>query len=206
MPSLPKCFRITRRCSIWLLATGLAASVVADARAAADTPPRLVVLFAPCTVNASRLSPYDAGVAFTPSLGKFAEQAVVFTRHQTEVGMSGPAFASIFSGGQADHHQVYRNPSKLPDDVYVIAEAFADNGYETFYWFGHPAASASTNFHQGIPSGNWVNGHLTASAPRFGQILERLASDAGYRAFVITTPVLTHSPYRMENWEAFHQQ
>jgi arylsulfatase A-like enzyme len=184
----------------------LLASALGGCRAAADPQPRLVLLFAPCTVNAKRLSPYDESVGFTPELRAFAKRSVVFARHQTETPQSGPAYASIFSGAQADHHQVYRNPSRLPDDVYVIAESFAENGYETFYWIGHPAASVKTNFHQGIQAGNIVNGHLTASAPRFDEILERLALDEGYKAFVITTPVLTHSPYRTEPWEAFHQR
>ena len=69
-----------------------------------ETPqPRLVLLFAPCTVSTAFLSPYNEEVDFTPNLQAFAERSVVFQRHQTEAGQSGPAYAAIFSGGQADH-------------------------------------------------------------------------------------------------------
>jgi len=173
--------------------------------AAGPLQPRLVVLFAPCTVSTASLSPYNPKVDFTPSLSAFAKQSVVFRRHQTETPQSGPAFASIFSGSQADHHQVYRNPSRLPDSVYVMAEAFAENGYETFYWVGHPAASRATNFHQGVGENNLINGYLEASDPRFIRILEKLAEDDDYRAFVMTTPVLTHAPYRIKNWTNFQR-
>ncbi len=50
------------------------------------TPPRLVLLYAPCTVNRSFLSPYDEKVGYTPHLSAFAREAVTFRRHQTEAG------------------------------------------------------------------------------------------------------------------------
>ena len=65
------------------------------------TPPpdvRLVLLYAPCTVNASYLGPYDRGLSYTPHLTRFAERSLVFERHQTESGQSGIAYASLFAG------------------------------------------------------------------------------------------------------------
>lgn len=174
-----------------------------EACAAEPSQPRLVLLYAPCTVNKDYLAPYNQSIPFTPHLAAFAKQSVVFRRHQTEAGQSGPAYASIFSGSQADHHQVYTLPTKLDADVYLIAEAFAEHGYETFYWVGHPAASARLNYHQGVADGNTFDRYLRASDPRFLEILEKIASDRDYRAFLVTTPVLTHSAYGMANWKNF---
>ena len=58
--------------SIWL-----ALALVLDIApvAAESSQPRLVVLFAPCTVSTAFLSPYDARIDFTPSLGASAGQA-----------------------------------------------------------------------------------------------------------------------------------
>lgn len=187
-----------------LSACVLALSVACGDAPPSASPPRLVLLFAPCSVGKAHLAPYDESVFFTPHLRAFAERSVVFRRHQTEAGQSGPAYASLFSGGQADHHGVYRNPERLPDDVYVAAETFAEAGYETFYWIGHPAATSELNFHQGIGVGNAFLRYLRASDPRFVAILERPATDPGYRAFVITNPLLAHLAYRMEHWDAFH--
>jgi len=181
----------------------LSCLALCGACASERSQPRLVLLYAPCTVNKDYLAPYNQSVPFTPYLGAFSKQSVVFRRHQTEAGQSGPAYASIFSGSQADRHQVYTLPTKLDSDVYLIAEAFGEHGYETFYWAGHPAASSRLNFHQGVADGNTFDRYLSASDPRFLEILERLASDADYRAFLVTTPVLTHSPYGMANWGEF---
>ena len=169
------------------------------------SPPRLVLLFAPCSVSARFLSPYNADVDFTPNLAAFAEQSVVFLRHQTEAGQSGPSYASILSGGQVDHHQIYHQPSRLPDGVHVMAEAFAENGYETFFWAAHPAASPRLNFAQGVDAGNAFEEQLVARDPRFTSILEKLASDDSYRAFIVTTSIMAHAPYHLNNWERFHE-
>lgn len=190
-----------------LLVTCASAAAAFGCNAAQETSqPRLVLLFAPCTVSTAFLSPYHEEVDFTPNLQAFAERSVVFLRHQTEVGQSGPAYAAIFSGGQADHHQVYSLPSRLPDEVHVVAETFAENGYETFYWAAHPAAAPRLHFDQGVAEGNAFDAQLDPHDPRFQEILERLASDASYKAFVVATSILTHAPYHMSNWEAFHEQ
>jgi hypothetical protein len=88
--------------------------------------PRLIVLYATCTVNKDFLAPYSDGIDFTPNFARFGHEAAVFTSHQTEAGISGPAFASIYSGAQADRHGVFKHPKKLNDDLYLIFEAFAD--------------------------------------------------------------------------------
>ena len=63
--------------------------------------PRLVLLYATCSVNRDFLSPYNAAVDFTPELAEFPRGGSVFLRHWSEAGQSGIAFASIFSGTQA---------------------------------------------------------------------------------------------------------
>ena len=85
------------------------------------SPPRLVLLFMPCTVNRSFLSPYQPSVPYTPNFARLAEQGIVFDRHQTETGQSGPAFASILSGTQATRHGVFRHPTRIHDRVLLIA-------------------------------------------------------------------------------------
>jgi len=57
--------------------------------------PRLVVLYATCSLNKDFLSPYNAEIRFTPHLDKIKDRSLVFLRHQTEAGQSGPSFASI---------------------------------------------------------------------------------------------------------------
>ncbi len=50
--------------------------------------PRLVLLYATCTVNKNYLQPYNEARS-TPSLAAFAKKSAVFTNHQTESGVLG---------------------------------------------------------------------------------------------------------------------
>ena len=179
----------------WLsLSVASLASLPACGSAEAPPPgPRLVLLSATCTLNKDYLSPYNDRVEFTPALAELASQSVVFARHQTEAGQSGIAYASIFSGTQADHHGAYRHPVTLSDRLYLIAEAFADAGYETFFWNGHELAGP--NYGQGVPASNLFKVGLQPKDPHFVAILERLRSDPNYRAFVMTNYSKTHGPY-----------
>ncbi len=165
--------------------------------------PRLVLLYAPCTVNRGVLAPYAARAPYTPNLAAFARESVVFQRHQTETDQSGPAYASLFSGAQADRHGVYRHPARLADDLYLMAEAFAEQGYETHFWSGHPMASAELNYGQGVLPGHVHHRKpgvadlysLTANDADFAAILDRLRRDPSARAFVQVAFTVTHGPY-----------
>ena len=69
-----------------------------------DRRPRLVILYATCSLNRAFLESYDAEVRYTPALGDLASEGLVFERHHTESGQSGISFASIFTGRQAPGH------------------------------------------------------------------------------------------------------
>lgn len=163
--------------------------------------PRLVLLYATCTVSKDYLAPYDASVGFTPNLAQLAAEGVAFERHQTESGQSGTAFASIFSGAQADRHGVFDHPTWLADDAYLVSEAFAARGYETWFWSGHKAASARLNYGQGVAQERVVGGafddrdRLTANDQRMDDLLAGLARDPDRRAFVQINFSVTHGPY-----------
>lgn len=96
-----------------LLIIVLVATLASGCEESGPPEPRLVLLYAPCTVGKQFLSPWNESIPFTPNLAAFAAKSVVFERHQTETGQSGISYASIFSGSQADHHQVYRHPATL---------------------------------------------------------------------------------------------
>lgn len=167
------------------------------------TPPRLVLLYAPCTVSKTFLSPYDDSIAFTPRLTQFAEQAMTFERHYTEAGSSGVAYASLFSGFQADRHGVFQQPRDLPADIYLVTEAFADHGYETWVWNAHGMASPRLGYAQGVDESRAFHGPLTASDPSFVALLEDLKANPAKHAFVVTNFSVTHGPYDRATVPAF---
>lgn len=162
---------------------------------AVPTSPRLVLLYATCTLNKKYLSPYNPAVSFTPALEAFSREAQVFTKHRTEAGLSGVAFAALFSGVQASGHGVFTHPTPILDSTYLISQAFAENGYEVFYWNQHGMASADLNYAKGIPPDNNFLHYLQADDEKFHEILQKLQTDKTYRAFIITNFSVTHSPY-----------
>jgi arylsulfatase A-like enzyme len=87
--------------------------------------PRLVLVYATCSLNKDYIAPYDEGVTTTPNLARFARGAMVFERHHSEAGASGIAFASILTGGQAPHHKVFYHPSRIAPEIDTLSEVFA---------------------------------------------------------------------------------
>lgn len=158
-----------------------------------------MLLYATCSLNRHYLSPYEDAVSFTPNLRRFAREAAVFRAHQTEAGLSGTDFASIFSGVQADDHGVFDHPRRLHSSLLLIFEAFRNAGFDTFYWAGHPIPTAALNYGQGVPSSHVFARALTDDDADFRALLGHLRRDPGYRALVVTAFSVTHGPYRLDN-------
>src|SRR5262249_28046075 len=144
----------------------------------------------------------------------FARDAAVFERHETEEGQSGIAFAALFSGTHAMRHGVYRQPGRLDDRVYTLAEGFRDAGWETYFWAGHAMASPELNYGQGVaPAATFwrrrgpldppENEGLRAEDPRFLRLLDGLRDDRTRRALVITNFTVSHAPYPAEYADGF---
>ncbi|MFP4041080.1 MAG: sulfatase-like hydrolase/transferase [Desulfosudaceae bacterium] len=175
-------------------ASGAAACLTACSRQS-QKPPRLVLLYAPCTVNKNCLSPFNEEVGYTPHIRDFAARAAVFHNCQTESGQTGIAYAGLFSGCQADRHGIFNHPDRLDDSVYQIFEAFAENGYDVFFWGGHAMADFQLNYGQGTHPDQAFDYPLFASDIKFLNVLKRLESDPAYRVLIVTGFTVTHFPY-----------
>ena len=154
--------------------------------------PRLVVLYAPCTVNRQHLAPYAPDVDYTPHLARFAAQGRVFERHQTEEGMSGPAFAALLTGTQADRHGIFSHPARLADSNQLLTEAFAAAGWETWFFGDHPIAAADLGYAQGVPSHRIKTELLRGDGAGLAHVLERLRQDPQRRALIVAAFTVSH--------------
>jgi len=184
-------------------AAGAVTALALAACSAAPSNPRLVLLYATCTLNRSFLTPYEARVAYTPNLARFASEGVVFERHQTESGQSGVAFASLFTGTQADRHGVYTIPQRLSDDARLVTEVFREAGWDVHAWLGHPMAAAALGYAQGVEPRNVSAARLEAGDPRFERVLDDLRANPGAKAFLLTNFTVTHGPYQGRERQAF---
>jgi arylsulfatase A-like enzyme len=185
------------------LALSGARLAAAESAPAAPPIPRLVVVYATCSLSKQHLEPYDAGVDYTPNLARFAKEALTFEHHHTEAGQSGTAFATLFTGSQADHHRVFVHPRELPDEADSLTEVFARGGFEVHTWLAHLMASASLGFAPGVPEANRHSSLLTGADPDFRKVLERLQADPSAKAFVVTNFTVTHGPYEGRDLDGF---
>jgi arylsulfatase A-like enzyme len=186
-----------------LLAALLPVACAPGSTEPARTPPRLVVLYAPCTVNREYLAPYAPDVTYTPHLAAFAEEAAVFHAHRTEAGLSGIAYASLFSGSQAPVHGVYTHPSAIAAHTYQVTEAFADHGWDPFYWNGQQMARRELGYGAGVPEEQVFLRGLDAGDDRLARVLERLRAEPDYRALLVTNFTVTHGVYELDRLESF---
>ncbi len=157
--------------------------------------PRLVLLYATCSLNRLFLSPYDDTRSFTPNLDNFAKEGLVFEKHMTESGRSGNAYAALYSGRQAPGHGIYEHPARLGASVELISERFAEAGFETSSWLNHMMATAKLGYAQGVPPARQHEPLLKGDDRDFQMLLDRLAADPAKHAFVTTNFSVTHGPY-----------
>ncbi|MCP4659046.1 MAG: sulfatase-like hydrolase/transferase [bacterium] len=165
--------------------------------------PRLVLLYATCTLNKDYLSPYNPAVTSTPHLERFRRDALVFRRHHSEAGQTGTAFASIFSGSQAEHHGIFRHPTPLADDVGLIGETFRRGGWDVHAWLEHGMASGELGYAQGADDDQVHATLITADDPELATVLDRLRQDQHYRALILTSFTVTHGPYQLAAVDSF---
>jgi arylsulfatase A-like enzyme len=174
-----------------LVASGLSGEEIQGSKS-----PRLVILYATCSLGRSFLEPYDSTVSYTPNLQTLASRGTVFERHQTESGQSGISYASIFTGLQAADHGVYSHPSELVPEVRTIAESFAESGWETYAYLSHGMARNELNYDQGVPADRSYGLLLSGDEDEFSELLNGIKLNPSRRAFVMTNFTYTHAPYK----------
>jgi len=178
--------------------------------------PRLILLYATCSLNRDFIEPYNEAVSFTPELSAFGRESVIFERHNTEAGKSAVAFSSIYSATQADTHGVYLQAMRMRDEVTMLSEVFGAQGYDTFFWDNHPLAKKALHFAQGVdpdhsystyglPGAKARDTSFTSDSPEFQVILQRLVDDPNYRALIIANNAVPHSPYLMKRLGDFRR-
>lgn len=159
------------------------------------------MLYAPCTVNAEFVAPYG-DATYTPRLKDFAAQSVVFERHMTEDGQSGPAYASIFSGRQSDGHGVFYHPADVSSaEGPWLTEVFRNGGFYVAAWLQHMMASPELGYGRGAHEQHMAV--PDSDTPELMQLLAGLRDDPSSRALVVVNHILVHSPFRLVALEPF---
>lgn len=118
-----------------LLVTGTVALVLGcagEVREAAPVASSPVFIISIDTLRADRLPAYGYRAGSTPTMDRFREDAILFERAYSNVPMTLPSHASIFSGQMPYRHGVRDNIGySVRDDLETLASILARNGYST---------------------------------------------------------------------------
>jgi arylsulfatase A-like enzyme len=134
-------------------------------------------------------------VSYTPHVSRFAAGSAIVDNFQLACEQSGPSYASLFSGCQADLHGVFEHPRKLSDNILLISEWFARDGYDVYFWGEHQMANYNLNYGQGVHPDKAFSYKLEAHDTVFKNILNKISSKKNYKAFIMTNFTVTHGIY-----------
>jgi arylsulfatase A-like enzyme/tetratricopeptide (TPR) repeat protein len=135
-----------------LLALACTSGVPRTAESPEEKPPAAsLVLVTLDTVRADRLGVYGHAAAVTPTLDALAATGIRFDRAYTDVPLTTPAHASIFTGLHPPHHGVHTNGgTALADDIVTLAEVLEGKGYATAAIASAFVTSRAWNLDQGF--------------------------------------------------------
>lgn len=102
------------------------------------------------TLRADHLPVYGYAPGKTPTLDRFATDAVRFEAAFANASWTRPSFASILSGRFPASHRTMAKNDALPDELVTLPEALRDGGYRTFGVVTNYNVAPFFNFHQGF--------------------------------------------------------
>ena len=111
--------------------------------------PNIILIIAD-TLRADALSCYGAPAGTTPSLDRFAGEAVRFANTFSQATWTRPSIATILTGLYPSVHGAVHKMDALPDGVTTLAEALRGNGYWTAGVVSNINVAPVFNFQQGF--------------------------------------------------------
>src|SRR5688572_27954846 len=97
------------------------------------------------THRAERMSMYGYTKDLTPALGSLAEDSTVFDWAISPAPWTVPSHASMFTGLYPTVHQTTQSYLTLPEQIPILAELLAQNGYETVGFVNNPLVGLLEN-------------------------------------------------------------
>ena len=129
----------------------------------------------------------------TPNIDSFADGNLVFETHLSPIGLTVPAHSSMFTGLYPPSHGVLNNGIKLPQDHVTLAEALADEGYETGAFISSHIMGKDTDLQQGFS--DYVYSNDVPADITVERSIRWLDENKGGRFFLFMHLFDPHSPY-----------
>lgn len=177
------------------------------ARPVAQSPPKSrspdVVLISIDTLRADRLGVYGYGKNTSPVIDGFAQEAVLFERHQAQSPLTLPSHTSIFTGRDPDRHGVRSNGTyRLTGAADTMAEVLASQGFTTGAFISANVLNPMFGLDQGFATyaGDFTERGSNVSTPAAATTDRALAWLDGRRSderlFLFVHYYDPHKPYR----------
>lgn len=158
------------------------------------------VLYLVDALRADRLGSYGGTPGLTPTLDRFAKEAVRFETARAQSSWTRPAVASLFTGLTPVRHGATDVESRLPAEVQTLAELLKERGYRTGYVTANGNTTAAFGFDQGFDFFRWLHGQNEHQKVRWRAVhaaarefFDRLPAATPY--FLVLHTVETHAPY-----------
>ncbi len=148
------------------------------------------------TVRADHLSSYGYGRQTTPNIDRWAANSgVLFETTVAPSPWTLPSHISMFTGLDAIRHGAnYRLPARA--EFEMIAERFADEGYETIAWTGGGYLGPGYALHQGFETYNyWLGPKQREVVENVEQTIEWLSHERERPFFLFLHTYEVHEPY-----------
>lgn len=148
------------------------------------------------TVRADHLSTYGYGRQTTPNIDRWAaKRGVVFETAVAPSPWTLPSHISMFTGLDAIRHGAnYRLPARA--EFEMIAEKFADKGYETIAWTGGGYLGPGYALHQGFETYHyWLGPKQREIGDNVRETIEWLSQKRERPFFLFLHTYEVHEPY-----------
>ncbi len=156
--------------------------------------PRSIVLICIDTLRADSVSCLGCPRKTTPWIDQFfGEGGVRFTNAQAPCTWTFPSHASLFLSQYVSRHGAGTDDVQIGSEVSMLAELFAERGYETSAFVDGGFMGASYGFSQGFGRYDQTGGHLASILPRCTDWLER--RDRAIPLFLFLHTFDVHAPY-----------
>jgi choline-sulfatase len=125
----------------------LACALVLLSRAAAQTP---VIVISVDTLRADRLSAYGNRAISTPNIDAFAQHGTLFTEVSSQIPLTLPSHASLFTSTYPFQNGVEENGEVVPAGAVTLASILQSHGYKTAAFIGSSLLNRSAGLDRGF--------------------------------------------------------
>jgi len=128
------------------------------------------------TARKDRLTPYGHDRPTTPTLGDFADEALVYTEAVAQAPWTLPVHASMFTGLYPSEHTATQESPYLPAGTGTLAAALSGTGYATACYSSNAWITPYTRLTEGFDEADNFFGALPGGVPSVAAgVWERLA-------------------------------